>query len=59
VTLARWLKKPSFLFLIETINSKRRVEGLRVRLGFKGLFAVELVGRSRGLALFWKTVDEL
>ena len=52
-------KKPSFLFLIETISSKKLIEGLRVQLGFEGLFVVEPVGRSGGLALSWKTVDEL
>jgi ribonuclease HI len=52
-------KKPNFLFLIETISSKKRMEGLRVRLGFEGLFVVEPVGRSGGLALFWKNMDDL
>jgi hypothetical protein len=35
------------------------MEGLRVQLGFEGLFVVEPIGRSGGLALFWKIVDEL
>jgi hypothetical protein len=52
-------KKPNFLFLIETISSKKRMEVLRVRLGFEGLFVVEPVGRSGELALFWNTMDEL
>jgi hypothetical protein len=47
-------KKPSILFLIETISQKHKMEWLRVRLGFEGLLAVDPVGRSRGLALFWK-----
>ena len=46
-------KKPSFLFLMETISEKQKLEWLQVRLGFEGMFAVDLVGRSGGLALFW------
>jgi exonuclease III len=52
-------KRPSFLFLIETISSKKRMESLRVKFGFQGLFMVELVGRSGGLALFWRVSEEL
>jgi hypothetical protein len=39
-------KKPIFLFLVETISNKRQMEWIRVKLGFAGLFAVDLVGRS-------------
>jgi hypothetical protein len=52
-------KKPNFLFLIETISSKMHMERLRVRFGFQGLFVVEPVGRSGGLALFWRVAEEL
>ncbi|XP_059436727.1 uncharacterized protein LOC132169767 [Corylus avellana] len=52
-------KKPSFLFLMETISNKKRMERLRVKLGFEGLFVVEPVGKSGGLALFWKVAEEL
>ena len=47
-------KKPSFLFLIETISHKSRMKWIRVKLGFAGMFVVEPVGRSGGLALLWK-----
>jgi exonuclease III len=39
-------KQPNFLFLIETISSKKRMESLRVKFGYQGLFVVEPVGRS-------------
>jgi hypothetical protein len=52
-------KRPDFLFLIETISSKQCMEWLRVRLGFQGLFVVEPVERSGGLALFWRVAEEL
>jgi hypothetical protein len=52
-------KKPSFLFLIETISRKSRMEWIRVKLGFVGMFVVEPVGRSGGLALLWKEENEL
>jgi hypothetical protein len=52
-------KRPNFLFLIETISSKRCMESLRVRFGFQDLFVVEPIGRSGGLALFWQVAEEL
>ena len=48
-------KKLSFLFLMETISNKRRMEWIRVKLGF----AVDLVGRSGGIALLWREEKEL
>jgi hypothetical protein len=47
-------KKPSFLFLMETVSKKHKLERLRARLGFKGMFTVHPVGWNGGLALFWK-----
>jgi exonuclease III len=47
-------KKPSLVFLMETCCSKKHVESLRVQLGYVGVFVVDPVGRSGGLALFWK-----
>ena len=46
-------KKPTFLFLIETKSSSNKMEFLRNKLGFSGLFVVDSVGRSGGLALLW------
>jgi hypothetical protein len=39
---------------METVSKKHKLKRLRARLGFKGMFTVDLVGRSGGLALFWK-----
>jgi len=47
-------KKPDVVFLMETICTTKFMEGLRVQLGFSGLFVVDPVGRSGGLALLWK-----
>jgi hypothetical protein len=35
------------------------MEGIRVKLGYNGMFVVELVGRSGGLALLWRETQEL
>ncbi|XP_062171134.1 uncharacterized protein LOC133876926 [Alnus glutinosa] len=47
-------KNPSFVFLMETFCSKSYMEKIRCRLGFESLFVVDPVGRSGGLALFWR-----
>jgi len=47
-------KKPDFLFLMETKVARTHAERLRVKLGFEGLFYVNSVGLSGGLALFWR-----
>jgi hypothetical protein len=47
-------KSPSIVFLMETYSSKGYMEKVRCRLGFDCLFVVDPVGRSGGLALFWK-----
>ncbi|XP_031101874.1 uncharacterized protein LOC116005777 [Ipomoea triloba] len=48
-------KKPDFVFLMETKVGRIHAERLRVKLGFDGLFYVDNVGLSGGLALFWKS----
>lgn len=47
-------KKPAILFLMETKCSKNKMETVRIRMGFEGLFVVEAKGHSGGLALLWK-----
>jgi hypothetical protein len=42
------------LFLCETLVHANRIEEIRVRLGFDASFAVDKIGRSGGLAIFWK-----
>jgi hypothetical protein len=39
---------------METKQLSRKVELVRIKLGFDNLFVVDCVGRSGGLALFWK-----
>lgn len=46
--------KPEFLFLSETISYANKIEELRIKLGFAQCFSVDRVGRSGGLAVFWK-----
>ncbi|KAF7825904.1 reverse transcriptase [Senna tora] len=46
--------KPNFLFLSETKARNKKVEILRRKLKFDSMFVVDTVGRSGGLALFWK-----
>jgi exonuclease III len=52
-------KRPNIIFLMETKCRKSKMEGIRVKLGFEGLFVVEPVGQSGGLALLWKEAHEL
>jgi hypothetical protein len=52
-------KKPNILFLMETKCRKDRMESIRVKLGFSGLFVVEPLGRSGGLALLWQDVQNM
>ncbi|XP_031101919.1 uncharacterized protein LOC116005823 [Ipomoea triloba] len=47
-------KKPEFVFLMETKVNREHAERLRVKIGFEGLFYVDSVGRSGGLALLWR-----
>jgi hypothetical protein len=44
---------------METISHKNKLEWIRVKLDFAGMFVVDPVGRSGGLALFWKEEKEL
>ncbi|VFQ61854.1 unnamed protein product [Cuscuta campestris] len=48
-------KKPEFVFLMETKGSRVAAEELRVRIGFHGLFVVDSVGKSGGLAMLWRS----
>lgn len=45
---------PNVLFLSETISKAGRIEQLRVKFGFSQCFAVDCVGRSGGLGVFWR-----
>jgi hypothetical protein len=52
-------KRPNFLFLIETKRSKIKMEVIRGQLGYAGMFVVDSVGKSGGIALLWREVEEL
>uniref|UniRef100_A0A803NLH2 Reverse transcriptase n=1 Tax=Cannabis sativa TaxID=3483 RepID=A0A803NLH2_CANSA len=51
-------KRPSFVFLCETISKKDKLERVRLLLGFDGVITVEPQGKSGGLAFLWKNEDE-
>jgi hypothetical protein len=44
---------------MENLCSKKHFEFLRVKLDFTGLFMVDPVGHSGGLALFWREAKEV
>jgi hypothetical protein len=52
-------KRLNFLFLMETKSNKIKMEVIRGQLGYAGMFVVDPVGKSGGLALLWREVDEL
>jgi hypothetical protein len=47
-------KRPTLVFLMETKMMNNKICFLKNKLGFDGMFVVDCVGRSGGLALFWK-----
>ncbi|XP_074356304.1 uncharacterized protein LOC141696006 [Apium graveolens] len=47
--------KPNILFLMETLSYKERIKHLCGKMGFDNHWTVECVGRSGGIALFWKS----
>ena len=59
--LEEWAKckKPIFIFLIETLCNRNKLESLKNKLGYEGLFAVEPMGRSGGIVLFWKASNKV
>jgi hypothetical protein len=52
-------KNPHFLFLMETKMRTEYLQRLRIKFGYEGLFTVDPLGKSGGLALFWKNSREL
>jgi exonuclease III len=47
-------KRPNIVFIMETKLRKRKLETIRLKVGFANMFVVDCVGRSGGLALFWE-----
>ncbi|XVE60909.1 hypothetical protein DITRI_Ditri05aG0164500 [Diplodiscus trichospermus] len=45
---------PDMVFLMETKNKEKRVQGIREKMGFKEGVVVDSEGKSKGLALWWK-----
>jgi exonuclease III len=45
---------PDVLFLSETLVKRNKIEAFRYLLGFDSCVSVDCVGRSGGLALFWR-----
>ena len=52
-------KKPTFIFLIETLCSRNKLERIKIQLSYDGLFFVDRVGQSGGLALLWKATSNV
>jgi len=43
-------RRPTFVFLMETISSKQQMEGICKKIGFDRIFVIDPIGRSGGLA---------
>jgi exonuclease III len=52
-------KQPNLLFLMETRAKNKKLQAIRCSLGFEGMFSVDPVGLSGGIALFWKNNGEV
>jgi len=50
-------KQPNLVFLMETLSQKSHLERIKQRLGFDGLFVVDLVHKSGGLHLCGKWLE--
>ena len=48
------MKAPKVLFLMETKLDCRRMEVIRIKVGFDFVFTVPSLGRNGGLALIWQ-----
>lgn len=46
--------KPTFVFLIETMLLRDRLDAIKLKLGYEGVFAVSSVGHGGGIVLLWK-----
>ncbi|KAK1373805.1 hypothetical protein POM88_029998 [Heracleum sosnowskyi] len=52
-------EKPMVIFLCEKLARKSKMEWVQMRLGFQGMFVVDCIGRSGGLALLWQENDQV
>jgi hypothetical protein len=52
-------KRPKFLFLIKTKMRQFKLQNLRIKMGFEGMFATDPVGKRGGLDLFWTDFREV
>jgi exonuclease III len=52
-------KKPTFLFLMETKIQQHKLNFVKIKIGFSGVFTVNPIGRSGGLALLWRDDKEV
>lgn len=51
--------KPNFIFLCETLSRKEKMDWVCSKLGYDGVFVVDSQGRSGGLAMLWRDVEEV
>ncbi|XP_074373938.1 uncharacterized protein LOC141714312 [Apium graveolens] len=51
-------KRPKVIFLCETLSNKSKVDCVRQRLGYEGIFVVEARVHSGGMAMLWKKEGE-
>ncbi|KAK6145264.1 hypothetical protein DH2020_022084 [Rehmannia glutinosa] len=51
------LKKPSVILLFEIMIPNNKVEIIRTKLGYEGLFTVDRNGHGGGIAILWKIKD--
>lgn len=48
------MKKPMFVFLMETMIDHGRIDSIRAKMQYEGLFTVAGPGHGGGIALIWK-----
>ena len=53
------LHSPDIIFLCETKNPKKFLNGFRRKIGYEEMVLVEPVGKAGGLAVFWKNTTNV
>jgi len=52
-------ESPDVVFIVESKSKSHRIERIRSSIGFVDKFSVDPVGKSGGLAIFWKASVDL
>lgn len=52
-------ENPRCIFLCETISDKKKMEDIRLKLGFEGMIVVDPIGRNGCIAMLWRDTEKV